>query len=86
MGQKVPPGLIKRGEIWYIRKTIAGRKIQESTGTSDLKEAERFLAHRIEKLRNFEIYGIRPKRMFRKPPQGIWNRLKRRPFQMMQCT
>jgi hypothetical protein len=65
MGQKVPPGLIKRGEIWYIRKTIAGRKIQESTGTSDLKEAERFLAHRIEQARNAEIYGIRPKRTFR---------------------
>jgi integrase len=65
MGQKVPPGLIKRGEIWYIRKAISGRKVQESTGTSDLKEAERFLAHRIEQARNAEIYGIRPKRTFR---------------------
>ncbi len=65
MGQKVPPGLIKRGEIWYIRKAIAGRKIQESTGTCDLKDAERFLAHRIEQIRNAEIYGIRPERTFR---------------------
>jgi integrase len=65
MGQKVPPGLIKRGKIWYIRKSIAGRKIQESTGTSDIKEAERFLAHRVEQIRNAEIYGIRPKRTFR---------------------
>ena len=65
MGQKVPPGLIRRGEIWYIRKAIAGRKIQESTGTCDLKEAERFLVHRIEQARNAEIYGIRPKRTFR---------------------
>ncbi|MFC1834528.1 hypothetical protein ACFL2Q_07320 [Thermodesulfobacteriota bacterium] len=65
MGQKVPPGLIIRGEIWYIRKAIAGRKIQESTGTSDLKESERFLAYRIEQIRNAEIYGIRPKRTFR---------------------
>jgi integrase len=65
MGQKVPPGLIKRGEIWYIRKAIAGNKIQESTGTRDLKEAERFLAHRIDQIRNAEIYGIRPKRTFR---------------------
>ncbi len=65
MGQKVPPGLIRRGDIWYIRKAIAGRKIQESTGTCDLKEAERYLAHRIEQARNAEIYGIRPKRTFR---------------------
>jgi integrase len=65
MGQKVPPGLIKRGEIWYVRKTIAGRKIQESTGTSDLKEAERFLAFRSEQIRNAKIYGVRPRRTFR---------------------
>ena len=65
MGQKVPPGLIKRGEIWYIRKTIAGRKVQESTGTCDLKEAERLLTHRIDQIRNADIYGIRPERTFR---------------------
>lgn len=66
MGQKVPPGLIKRGKIWYVWKRFGnGKRVQESTGTSDLKEAERYLAHRIEEIRNAEIYGIRPKRTFR---------------------
>ena len=30
-----------RGKIWYYRGTIAGRRIRESTGTSDRKTAER---------------------------------------------
>jgi integrase len=65
MGQKVPPGLVKRGEIWHIKKTICGRRIQESTGTSILTEAERYLTHRVEEIRNGQVYGIRPKRTFR---------------------
>jgi integrase len=65
MGQKVPPGLRKRGETWYIWKTIGNHRIRESTGTSVLAEAERYLAHRMEQVRNAEIYGVRPKRKFR---------------------
>jgi integrase len=65
MGQKVSPGLVKRGEVWHIKKTICGRRIQESTGTSILAEAERYLAHRIEEITNAQVYGIRPKRAFR---------------------
>jgi integrase len=66
MGQKVPPGLIKRNGIWHIQKRFGdSRRLRESTGTSDLKEAERYLAHRVEEIRNGEIYGIRPKRTFR---------------------
>jgi integrase len=65
MGQRVPPGLVKRGDIWYIKKTICGRRIQESAGTSILAEAERYLAHRMEQIRNAEVYGVRPKRTFR---------------------
>jgi integrase len=65
MGQKVPPGLRKRGEIWYIWKTIGSHRIRESTGTSILAEAERYLAHRIEEVRKAEICGVRPKRTFR---------------------
>jgi integrase len=66
MGQIVPPGLIKRKGIWHIQKRFGDdRRLRESTGTSDLKEAERYLAHRIEEIRNAEIYGIRPKRTFR---------------------
>ena len=52
--------------VWHVQKTIGnGRRLRESTGTSDLTEAERYLAHRIEEIRNAEIYGIRPKRTFR---------------------
>ncbi|MGB6066831.1 MAG: site-specific integrase [Desulfomonilaceae bacterium] len=65
MGQKVPPGLRKRGETWYIWKTIGNHRIRESTGTSNLAEAERYLAHRMEQVRNAEVYGVRPKRTFR---------------------
>jgi integrase len=66
MGQKVPPGLIKRNGIWHVQKRFGdGKRLRESTGTGDLKEAERYLAHRIEEIRNAEIYGIRPKRTFR---------------------
>lgn len=65
MGRKTIPGLIQRGEVWHIQKAIAGKRIRESTGTSDLKEAERYLAHRVEQIRQAEIYGVRPKRTFR---------------------
>jgi len=65
MGQKVPPGLIKRGDVWHIQKTIAGKRIRESTGAGDLKEAERYLAYRMEEIRQAVLYGVRPKRTFR---------------------
>jgi integrase len=65
MGRKVPPGLINRGGIWHIAKTIAGQRIRESCQTSDLAEAERYLAHRIEDIRLARIYGVRQKRTFR---------------------
>lgn len=65
MGQKVPPGLIKRGDVWHIQKTIAGKRLRESTGTSSLAEAERYLAYRMEEVRQAVLYGVRPKRTFR---------------------
>jgi integrase len=65
MGQKVPPGLIKRGNVWHVKKTIGHKRVFRSTGTSSLAEAERFLAHLIEEVRKAQIYGIRPKRTFR---------------------
>jgi len=65
MGQKVPPGLVKRGEIWHIKKTICGRRIQESTGTGNLSEAEKYLMHRVEQMRQSAIYGVRTQRSFR---------------------
>jgi integrase len=64
MGQKVPPGLVKRGGIWHIQKTIGKHRIRQSTGTGSLEEAERYLAHLIEEHRRVEIYGLRPQRTF----------------------
>jgi integrase len=66
MARKVPPGLVKRGDIWHIQKRIGnGRRLYESTGERDLAEAEKYLIHRLEEIRNAQIYGMRPKRIFR---------------------
>ena len=59
------PGLTKIGETWHIDKQIRGSRLCESTGSSDLKEAEAYLAHRIEEIRQARIYGVRPQRTFR---------------------
>ena len=65
MARKKIPGLVKRGDCWHIDKQISGKRICESTGTGDLEEAERFLARRIEQIRQATVYGVRPKRNFR---------------------
>jgi integrase len=63
--QKRTPGLIKRGGIWHVDKKIRGHRLCESTGTGDREEAERYLARRIDEIRQAEVYGVRPKRTFR---------------------
>ena len=63
--KKIPRAHRKGAKYGTSRKSIGGRKICESTGKSDLKEAEGYLAKRIEQSGNAEIYGIRPKRTFR---------------------
>ncbi len=65
MGKKKIPGLQLRNGIWVIDKKIFGRRICESTGSSSFDEAEKFLIHRIEELREAIVYGVRPKRTFR---------------------
>lgn len=63
MGGKRTPGLRRRGKhgIWSIQKTVqvGGKSIRlcETTGTSSLEEAERFLAKRIADLRSVHVYG-----------------------------
>lgn len=56
---KKTPGLTKRNDIWHINKVIKGKRLYESTGTSDLEEAERYLAQRITEFRGQLIYGER---------------------------
>jgi integrase len=65
MGQIKAPGLLKRGEIWHVDKQILGTRLRESTGATTLAEANRYIEHRIEQIRQAKIYGIRPKRLFR---------------------
>ncbi|MEE9451212.1 MAG: tyrosine-type recombinase/integrase [Gammaproteobacteria bacterium] len=65
MGRKRTPGLYKRRGFWQIDKKVFGERLCESTGTSDLEEAEKYLARRIETLRQTLVYGVRPKRTFR---------------------
>lgn len=51
---------------WHIDKRVKrfGR-LCESTGTSDEEEAARYLARRLEEIRQAAIYGTRPRRRFR---------------------
>ena len=63
--QKRTPGLVKRGETWHIDKWVRGRRLCESAGTSDRAEAERYLARKLEEMRQAEVYGVRPRRTFR---------------------
>ena len=59
------PGLKKRGRIWWIDKKIKGYgRLAESCSTDNLEEAERYLAHRINEIRQAVVYGIRPTRTF----------------------
>ncbi len=59
------PGLVKRGGVWHIDKKIGGRRLCESTGENDLRQAEVYLAKRIEEIRKALIYGERIARTFR---------------------
>ncbi|MCP5299063.1 MAG: tyrosine-type recombinase/integrase [Chromatiaceae bacterium] len=64
MGRKRTPGLQLRKGVWHIDKVVYGQRVVESTRTSDLYEAERYLAHRIETIRQSTVYGVRPTRLF----------------------
>jgi integrase len=62
MAKRSRPGLVKRGNVWHVRKQIKGYgRLNESTGTSDLAEAERYLSHRLEQIRRVTVYGERPR-------------------------
>ncbi len=62
---KRTPGLYKRGNVWWIDKRIKDYgRLAESTGSSDLIEAERYLVRRLEEIRAARLYGQRPERTF----------------------
>jgi integrase len=64
MGRKRISGLKKVGSMWHVDKQVNGRRICESTGTSSLEEAGKYIVRLLEDRRQAEVYGIRPKRTF----------------------
>ena len=65
MARKTMSGLYERNGIWHIDKVVRGQRLQESTGTSEREEAEQYLIHRLEKLRQEKVYGVRQVRTWR---------------------
>jgi integrase len=65
MGNQRTPGLQKRRGIWHIDKKFRGARICESTGTSDIQQAEEYFAKRIMEMREVRLFGIRQERTFR---------------------
>ena len=65
MARKKTVGLIKRGEIWYLQKTVLGIKLRESTGTGEAEVAELILARRVEEIRQLVKFGARREFTFR---------------------
>jgi hypothetical protein len=52
-------GLLLRGGVWHIDKVIQGTRVCESTGTSDLEEAEALLMRRLQAARATRLFGAR---------------------------
>jgi len=65
MARKTITGLYLRNGIWHVDKVYRGQRIRESTGTGHQKEAEQYLIHRLEKLRQQQVYGLRRIRTWR---------------------
>ena len=69
MARKTITGLSKRNGVWHIDKRVNGERIYESTGTGDRAEAEKYLIHRLERLRQEKVYGVRRVRIWRCSPR-----------------
>ena len=65
MGKKKTAGLVKRNGIWHIDKVIHGRRLCESTGSSNLAEAERYLTKRTSEIVEVILYGSQRVRIWR---------------------
>lgn len=65
MARKTITGLSQRKGLWHIDKKINGERLYESTGTADRQEAERYLIHRLEQIRQQKVYGVRQVRTWR---------------------
>ena len=58
-------GLLLRSGVWHIDKVIHGTRVCESTGTSDLEEAEALLIRRLQAARATRLFGARQEHTFR---------------------
>ncbi|WP_213663613.1 tyrosine-type recombinase/integrase [Stutzerimonas stutzeri] len=65
MAKRNITGLYQRNGVWCIDKIYRGQRIRESTGSGDRREAEQYLIHRLEQLRQQHIYGVRRVRTWR---------------------
>lgn len=65
---KPASGLVYRAGVWHIDKRLKGApggRLRESCRTGDRAEAERYLARRVEEIRQASVYGVRPARSWR---------------------
>ena len=46
--------LYQRGRVWYLTFYVRGTRVQESTGTSDRRKAEKFCALRLSEVERGE--------------------------------
>jgi integrase len=70
MSDRKAPGLQKRAGVWHIDKKVRGYgRLCETTGSTDYAEAERYLARRLEEIRQATVYGVRPERTFSEAAQ-----------------
>jgi len=46
--------LYQRGRVWYLTFYVRGKRVQESTGTSDRRKAEKFCALRLSEVERGE--------------------------------
>ena len=58
-------GLVLRGKTWWIDKKVFGKRLCESSRTGDYEEAVKYFAFKVNELREAEVYGTRPIRIWR---------------------
>ncbi len=86
MARKTITGLYERNGTWHIDKVYRGQRLQESTGTVDREEAEQYLIHRLEKLRQEKIYGVRRVRTWREAATRFLIEFKEQPSIRLSAT
>lgn len=60
----------KRGDIWYVRGTVRGRRVYETAGTAERAQAEAFRAKREAELFEAAVFGERAVVGFRRAAQS----------------